>query len=452
MIFDEDFSTPWEDAQRRAMAAYDLYESGQIEQAIDMLDEAISLNPDNADWYFNKGLALDVVNCFDQAIVQYQKALELAGNDLGILNALAVDYTRAGEFDRSIEVFEQIQSLDSNYEPCYCNRIITYTEMDRHEKAEEMFYLAQQIEPDCPLCFYNIGNSLYSRGYFERAIWCWEKTAQIEPSHPQINYRIGQGYWAVGNIGMTKRYFLEEILNDPSQLVVILDMAVVLLEEGDIAGAQEKLHRIIEVDSCNSAALFYLGESYLFAGDDKQAKKMYKQAIQVDNSIAGPRYRLAQISLENGDEELVRSLLKVELELDIENPQIYLSIGSMLLKVGMIEHAIHSFLQVSDCDPNNIKAYQYLSRALQLIGQYEDAAQFIEYGLSLNESDPALNLDAAILYLEAGMLGEAEKKLEKAREIWSSSDEVKKISLQIAEARRMKKIASISDIAGLDKE
>ncbi len=434
MIHEEDFLSPWDKAQRCAKLAHELYESGDIEQAIGMLDAALEIDPENASLYFNKGLAYEAIDCFDDAIEQHQRALEIAPDDLEVLNALALDYTRNGEFDRSLEIFEYIERLDNNYEPCYCNRIITYTELNKHEKAEEMFYLAQQIDPDCPLCFYNIGNSLYSRAAFDRAIWCWEKVRELDANHPQINYRIGQAYWATGNTKMAQRYFEEELRNDPSAIDVLLDMAVVLLEQGQTDAARDELVNILDRDAMNAAALFYLGESYLFDSKIQEARKYYQDVLKLDSYMSGPRYRLAQIAMSDGDEKLVASLLKSELELDIQNPEIFLSIGTMLLKVGVVEHAIHSFLQVIDIDSKNIKAYQYLSRSLHAIGQHEDALQFLEYALALDQDNPSLHLDAALLYLEMGFALEAKEHLDKASLLWPENVKLNEIRAEVEKA------------------
>jgi len=209
----------YDGAEHKARKAYELYEEGQVSQALAELDDALAINPTNGSWHFNKALALDSMNRFAEAISEYEQSLELNPSDVEILTSLAVDYTRSGQYDRAIETFEQAQLLDPMYEPCYCNRIITYTEMEKHDLAEQMFYMAQHIEPDCALCYYNIGNSLFIRGLYKKAISCWQKTAEIEKTHPQINYRIAQAYWADGDTEKAHKYFLAELREDPGREV-----------------------------------------------------------------------------------------------------------------------------------------------------------------------------------------------------------------------------------------
>lgn len=163
MNFDNGFEhneecNSWDYAEQKALTAYELYEDGKMNEALAAMNEALEINPSNDRWHFNKALTLDAMERFDEAIEEYKAALTLNSADIEILNCLAVDYTRTGQYDLALDVFNQIEKTDPDFEPGYCNRIITYTEMGNYEMAEQMFYLAQQLNDSCPLCFYNIGN------------------------------------------------------------------------------------------------------------------------------------------------------------------------------------------------------------------------------------------------------------------------------------------------------
>ena len=99
MAFDEMESESWDQAEQKAMLAYELYENGSLSRALEELNGAIQMNPDNASWHFNKGLTLDAMECFDEAITAYEKAMELNPDDPEMLTSLAVDYTRTGRYD-----------------------------------------------------------------------------------------------------------------------------------------------------------------------------------------------------------------------------------------------------------------------------------------------------------------------------------------------------------------
>ena len=422
-------------AERKARMAYELYEDGKISQAIFELETALEINPANGSWHFDKGLALDTANRFDDAINEYEIALQLDPSDVEILNSLAVDYTRTGQYDLAIATFEQIESIDPDYEPSYCNRIIAYTEMGLHDLAEQMFYLGQQVEADCALCYYNIGNSLFVRGQYEKAIHCWHKTAELEPTHPQINYRIAQAYWLKGNTDLAREYLLEEIRQNPGDINVILDFGLLLLQIGDIESAKEKFNRILEFDPNSAEATFYLGEIAFSKSNFEQSFALFNQAIENNGSLKGPRFRLAQSSLMAGQTQKARSLLLCELTLVPDDCNVLISMASMFLSVGDIDHATHCLLKALDTDSACAKAYYYLGLTSAASSRFENAAEFLEHALDIDPNDICAMRDCAMIYLVLSRFDLARERIEKAISLAGDDSQLKWLKRKIRLAR-----------------
>lgn len=417
MFCDANEYSSWDKADQMADRAFELYEDGQISQALAQLAEAIEINPGNSAWHFNIGLALDSMDNFDEAIEAYQKALDLTPDDPETLNCLAIDYTRTGEYDLALATFDQIEKIAPYFEPGYCNRIITYTEMDQHEKAEQMFYLAQQINPDCPICFYNVGNSLFSRRQYKRAIWCWERTAVLEPTHPQINYRIAQAYWANGDLAQAKEYFLRELRNSPGDVDVILDFGIFLLKVGQLDAAREKFNRILELQPDFTIAVFYLGELALIQDRSIDASRLYCQAIKEDPDLAGPGYRLAQIALGDGSCDEAKKLLLDELKLKIDDIDVLLSIAVMFIHLDELDLAMDTLLGVVDEDRKNATAFYYMGMVMVLQGDHEGALHFFEHAMTIDDTNPNLLADAALIYLSNGRVEQAHRAIAAARKL-----------------------------------
>ena len=427
MFCDADEYSSWDQADQMADRAFELYEDGQISQALAQLAEAVEINPGNSAWHFNIGLALDSMDNFEMAIEAYEKALNLTPDDPETLNCLAIDYTRTGEYDLALATFDKIQKIAPHFEPGYCNRIITYTEMDQHEKAEQMFYLAQQINPDCPICFYNVGNSLFSRRQYERAIWCWERTAMLEPTHPQINYRIAQAYWANGDLVQAKEYFLHQLRNSPGDVDVILDFGIFLLKVGQLDAAREKFNRILELQPDFTSAVFYLGELALIQDRSVEASRLYCRAIKEDPDLAGPRYRLAQIALGDGSCDEAKKVLLDELKLKIDDIDVLLSIAVMFIQLGELDLAMDTLLGVVDEDRNNATAFYYMGMLMALQGDHEGALHFFEHAMTIDDTNPNLLADAALIYLSNGRAEQAHRAIAAARELAPSDKKIARL-------------------------
>ena len=82
----DDFENGWDQAESMVGEAFELYEKGQMEQALEMLNGAIELRPEHSEWYFNAALALDGLEEYEKAIEYYTRALECDPDDVEILN------------------------------------------------------------------------------------------------------------------------------------------------------------------------------------------------------------------------------------------------------------------------------------------------------------------------------------------------------------------------------
>jgi tetratricopeptide (TPR) repeat protein len=450
-MFDAMDDNSWNDAEMLAMRAFELYENGELTDALTQLEEAIDINPDNASWLFNAGLTLDAMDQFQSAIKAYEQALAINPDDPEIMNSLAVDYTRIGQYDLAIDVFEKIESVAPDFEPAFCNRIITYAEMEQHQKAEHMFYMAQQINPDCPICFYNIGNSLFGQRKYKRAIWCWQRTQELEPTHPQISYRIAQAYWADGDNRQARKHFLAEIRSNPGDIDVILDFGLFLLDAGEIESAKEKFNRILELSPEFARAKLYLAEIALSQEKTEDAASLFLDAVEFDPSLAGPRYRLAQIAMQTAENKKALELLKMELKFDFEDPDVLNSIGTMLMKLGGFDSAMDCFLRVVDQDQTNYEAFYYMGKSLAMQGEFEGAVHFFEYAMELGSDDPQLFLDAVEVYYDTAQYELAEKTVDSARNVCDDQTHLDKLLSRIRVAKFSRKVKNTVNACFVDK-
>jgi tetratricopeptide (TPR) repeat protein len=411
----------WDEAEQRTGEAYELYETGLMQQALEKLNEAVALNPACCASHFNMGLTLDGLERYEEAITCFQHALDLSPDDVEILNCLAVDYTRTSQYDLAISIFESIEKIAPTFEPAYCNRIITYTEMEQYEKAEQMFYLAQELNPNCPICFYNIGNLLFTRGQYARAAWCWEKTAELEPAHPQIHYRIAQACWANGQYDKANENFLCELRKSPGNVEILLDYSIFLLENNRIQKAAEKLNWILDLQPDFAPAMFYRGEISRIQGRFDKAIAAYRSAINADAKLAGPRFRLAQILTWQKETNEVADLLKAELGLSFNDEQALLLMGRMLLSLGEYDEAVNCFLRTLDSNPEQAQAYFAMAAILMNKHDVEGCLQFLEHAIGLDIKISAAYTCAVIIHYKQKDFQQAMDIIEKAKRVVGNS-------------------------------
>lgn len=440
-----DYGSEWSDAENRIERAHDLYDHGQWQEALDELQNAIDINPNNSSWLFNKGLTLDTLERYYEAIEAFQTAHELEPHDPEILNCLGVDYTRVGQYDRALKTFEKLEATAPDFEPGYCNRIITYSELGRHEQAEEMFYLARQIKEDCPVCYYNMGNSLFSRQDYDRAIWCWQRTRQLDATHPQIEYRIGQAYWAKGERKMALEHFIAELRRHPGDIEVLLDAGIVLLELNQVDAAQEKFHRVLELVPHHAQALHHIGEILLYRGKTDEAVEAFLAALHNNPGQNGVNYRLGECYLLQGDTDNARRHLLAEMKFLPDNPDVLMDLGCLLEQVDQTTEALTCFERAIEQAIDNPYAYHNLSMCYYRWGFVEQGMDLSYKVLELDDRHvPALQNLAYAHTLEA-QFDKAQQHIKQALDIEPDNETSQQLAKDIRKAALVAKVTQPLD-------
>ena len=118
------------------------YES--LEGAIDAYDKAVRLRGANLVALNNSGVAKSRLGRYDEAIVDYEKAIDLervpeAFNNLGVAKA------HLGRYDEAIADYEEAIDLKDDYAFAYYNRGAANRSLDRTARAREDFEAALSL-------------------------------------------------------------------------------------------------------------------------------------------------------------------------------------------------------------------------------------------------------------------------------------------------------------------
>jgi tetratricopeptide (TPR) repeat protein len=90
-------------------------DKGDTSRAIADLNEAIRLNPHDAEGYRNRGIAHRLNGDLDRAIENQTEAIRIDPNFARAYNARGVAYRYKGDIDRAIADFEEAIRLDLKY-------------------------------------------------------------------------------------------------------------------------------------------------------------------------------------------------------------------------------------------------------------------------------------------------------------------------------------------------
>ena len=89
-------------------------QTGNSEKAIDFYNKVISIDKNNSDAYFNKGLVYASIKDYDNSIKCFEKVIELSPDYPYAYYSIGLAYEQKGNKDKALEYYYLYTGLEQN--------------------------------------------------------------------------------------------------------------------------------------------------------------------------------------------------------------------------------------------------------------------------------------------------------------------------------------------------
>lgn len=445
----DDTMNEWFEAEQHIERAQMLSESQRWEEALEELEGALVINPNNPSWQAQRGFLLEELERWEEAADAYETALSLEPGEPEVTVALGNAWTHLGRFGQALELFEELGRQNPDYEPAYCHRIAVYAELGRHDQAEEMFYIAQELDDACPQCFYHMGGSLAARGEFDRAIFCWKRTLEFDPDAAGVNRRIAQAYRSQGKREAAKEYYIRELRDDPGNTDLLYEMAEMALEAGDLAAAA-KFNQIIELEPEYAEAHFALGRIALLRNQPQEALKTFEMVQSLcgeRTDIPGFEHYLGEALFRLGRFAAAHKQVEIAIEKAPQQVGSRLLLGGCLLALHKPESAADAFRHALSLDGGNALAHQQLAVCLMRVGRFKRGVEQCLKALEHKPDFVPAMSTAGIGYLRLARWREARAMFTRALEKDAHNAELGRLAGRIWQYRLRHYLGKLASLA-----
>jgi Flp pilus assembly protein TadD len=165
-----------------------LLQRGEVAAALDQIQTAVRLQPDDETAQKNLGSALLEVDRFDDAIIHFQNALEMKPADSGAENNLGFALLRKGRTQDAITHYRKALEEQPDDTGARHNLGSALMSLGQVDDAIDQFQQSLAIQPDSPEAHNDIANAFAKLGREADAIQNWEKALAANPDYmPALN-------------------------------------------------------------------------------------------------------------------------------------------------------------------------------------------------------------------------------------------------------------------------
>jgi len=246
-----------------------------------------------------RGLAADLARGgFDErAAAAYDELLARRPRDAGALRARIELHRAAGAPERALPLAARLERLEGRADEAAVRRTeaalwgeaadVAHRE-GRARDARRAVRRAPRSEPGCAAAWTLLGELEAERGRSKRALAAWRRAAQASAeAGSALLGRLRSSFASVGRAGEYPGFLRERLRERPDDGAARLELAAVLAERGDAAGAEAELRELLRRAPGQRAAALALGR--LLA-----AERRFEEACTAYADVGEPEPALAE--------------------------------------------------------------------------------------------------------------------------------------------------------------
>jgi predicted O-linked N-acetylglucosamine transferase (SPINDLY family) len=165
-----------------------LHLSGVIEalrnnspDALRLLDRALKISPQNADFLADKGNVLGAMGRHHDALLCYQQAISINAGHLSALQNQGATLLLLKRFAEALAVIDRLLQIVPNHAPAFDNRGEALKELGRDEEAIASYRQATVLDPQNVEAWSNLGDALFKLKRHDEAFAAYDKALALKP-------------------------------------------------------------------------------------------------------------------------------------------------------------------------------------------------------------------------------------------------------------------------------
>lgn len=374
---------------------------------------------DNADAYFNLGVAYENINKINHALSAFRSAFAINPDDPNLIQEIGRCYHVAKNYEQALKFYLNALESKPNDADLLYNIALVYGQMGNNDKTIE--YLNKSIAikenplavKDLATAYVGKGKEKYSQALYGQAITLYKKALETDIN----NIEAYKGLSEIVGISLNSEEILAnikaELETNPNNADLYTAYGEMLFQKNMLPEAKEALLKALELAPTQHTPNSYLAEIYYREQNYTEALKYYEKVLTVNDKKADVLIKIGNIHKNNKNNEEAKTYYKKAIEIEPNNIVANTNIALIYMNTKENEMAkAHTAIVIKE-KPEYPISYYINGVIADSEKNYEEAVKNYEKFLNLAPNDA----DAPIIQKRTDSLKDYLKKIQGVKNV-----------------------------------
>ncbi|WP_421982512.1 tetratricopeptide repeat protein [Roseibium sp.] len=264
---------------------------GYPKRAIEYIQKAIAVNPNQAPFYANLARAMmDVGTDAESMLAVSEKALSLNPQEKEALNIRGIALTRLKRTEEAEEIFQQLLVTYPDFGDAYRNYGLLLRENEDFKKALAFFHRAVQLNPDNPENYIERSRCRLKQKDFKVAEAELADALERFPDHAELKHETARLLFSISRTDVGVKYAEEAVAENPKNYHRLVTLAVQYLMLGRGRESVDTFLKAKKLAPEGAAGIDWnLSLAYLSIGDLTNGWALHDARFGDENSTSNKR-------------------------------------------------------------------------------------------------------------------------------------------------------------------
>lgn len=333
----------------------------QPEKAYHFFTLCLKVNDKQSNVHLNFANFLIQINQIDQALLSYEKAHNLAPNNLDALYNWSLILNRKGQYEQAVITIKKAIEL-SNTQPQFYNVLgNALKNIEHYDDAITAFNAAIKLNPLDFFAWHNLGVTHRILGKPNEAINCYEKIKIAGESVAEYHFNLGCAFYDMNELNLAENSLEKAINLKPDYVMAHEALNTLYWEKSQKSKFLGTYNLYLKTNQQPTEAMIYSYSTQLIRSNNlPKAEEALNNGIKLFGKVPAFCHALATVYLrQNQQTNLAFDLLKTATNSTPNNVRYKIDLANILIKKEQYQQALIHLEQAISLAPNNQETWAY---------------------------------------------------------------------------------------------